>query len=97
MGRRHGIVIEFGRTRVAKRRHPPKNREFEFVAKTVLNADVAMLLARQHMRQHGGGLFLLRALLANSVSFGFFAPKMKDTRLKSHQTINQMQGNVGMF
>ena len=45
-GRRYGIVIEFARTRVAKRRHPPKNREFDFVAKTVLNADVAILLEK---------------------------------------------------
>ena len=30
------------------------------------------------------------------VSSGSLAPKMKDTRLKSHQTINQMQGNAGM-
>lgn len=28
--------------------------------------------------------------------FGSFTPKIKDTGLKSHQTINQMQGDAGM-
>ena len=46
MGRRRGSVIQFVRTRVAKRHHPPKNQEFDFVAKTVLNVDIALLLKK---------------------------------------------------
>ena len=46
MGRRRGSVIQFGRTRVAKRHSPPKNQELDFVAKTVLNIDVAFLLEK---------------------------------------------------
>ena len=39
-----GSVIQFGRTRVAKRHSPSKNQEFGIVAKTVLNIDEALLL-----------------------------------------------------
>ena len=39
-------VIQFVRTRVAKRRCRFKNQEFEFVAKTVLNIDMALLLEK---------------------------------------------------
>ena len=46
IGRRRGSVIQFVRRRVAKRRHPPKNQEFDFVAKTVLNVDIALLLEK---------------------------------------------------
>ena len=46
IGRRRGSVIQPVRTRVAKCRHPPKNQEFDFVAKTVLNVDIALLLGK---------------------------------------------------
>ena len=46
MGQQHGSVIEFGRTIVAKRRCRLKNQEFDFVAKTVLNVDVVLLLEK---------------------------------------------------
>ena len=39
-------VIEFGRTRVEKRRCRLKNQEFDFVGKTVLTIDVALLLEK---------------------------------------------------
>ena len=50
VGRRHDSVVElgveFGHTRVAKRRHPPKNQESDSVPKTVLNVDMASLLKK---------------------------------------------------
>ena len=46
VGRRRGSVIQSVRTRVAKRRHPPKNQEFGFLAKTVLNVDIVLLLEK---------------------------------------------------
>ena len=46
IGRRRGSDIQSVRTRVAKRRHPPKNQEFDFVAKTALNIDVTLLLEK---------------------------------------------------
>ena len=45
-GRRHDSVVQFARSRVAKRRCRLKNQEFDFVAKTVLNVDVALLLEK---------------------------------------------------
>ena len=46
IGRRRGSVIQSVRKIVAKCRHPPKNQEFDFVAKTVLNVDMALLLEK---------------------------------------------------
>ena len=46
IGRRLGSVIQFVRTRVAKRRCRLKNQEFDFSAKTVLNVDIALLLEK---------------------------------------------------
>ena len=46
IGRRRGSVIQPVRTRVAKCRHPPKNQEFDFVAKTVLNVNIALFLEK---------------------------------------------------
>ena len=44
--RRCGSVIQFVRTRVAKRRCRLKNQELDFVAKPVLNVDIAILLEK---------------------------------------------------
>ena len=44
IGRRLGSVIQFVRTRVAKRHRPPKILQMDIVAKSVLNIDVALLL-----------------------------------------------------
>ena len=39
-------VIEFAYATVTKCVHPPKNQEFDFIAETVLNVDVALLLEK---------------------------------------------------
>ena len=44
-----GSVIQFARTRVAKRHSPPKKQELNFVEKTVLNVDMALLLEKIHL------------------------------------------------
>ena len=46
IGQRRATDIQSARTRIAKRRHPPKNQEFDFLAKTVLNVDIAVLLEK---------------------------------------------------
>ena len=46
MRRGYVSVIDFGRTRVEKRRCRLKTQEFDFVGKTVLNIDVALLLEK---------------------------------------------------
>ena len=46
VGRWRGGVIEFVRTRVAKRPCPLKNQEQDSVAKTVLNIDMTLLLGK---------------------------------------------------
>ena len=46
MGRLYGSVIELGRAIVAKRRYRLKKQEFDFVTKTVLNINVALLLEK---------------------------------------------------
>ena len=43
---RGGKMHKNAESGVAKRRHPPKNQEFDFVAKTVLNVDIALLLEK---------------------------------------------------
>ena len=70
IGRRRGSVIQSVRTRVAKRRHPPKNQEFDFVAKTVLNDYVALLLEKIRLEYlYNFGYFATMTLMERSMWF----------------------------
>ena len=68
IGRRRGSVIQSVHTRVTKRRHPPKNQEFDFVAKTVLNVDIAILLEKIRLEcLYNFGYFATLTILERSM------------------------------
>ena len=68
IGRRLGSVIQFVRTRVAKRRCRLKNQEFDFVAKTALNIDVTLLLEKIRLEYlYNFGYFATMTILERSM------------------------------
>ena len=70
IGRRRGSDIQSVRTRVAKRRHPPKNQEFDFVAKTVLNVNIALFLEKIRLEcLYNFGYFATMTLLERLMCF----------------------------
>ena len=70
MERRWGSDFEFARATVVKRRRRLKNQEFDFVAKTVLNADVVFLLEKIRLEcLHNFLYFATIILLERSMCF----------------------------
>ena len=70
IGRRRGGVIHSLRTRVAKRRHPPKNLQSDSVSKPVPNADVALLLEKLRLEYlYNFGYFASMTILERLMCF----------------------------
>ena len=70
IGRRRATVVQSVRTRVAKCRPSPKNQEFDFVAKTVININMMLLLEKFRWEcLHNFGYFATTTLLEQSMYF----------------------------